>query len=138
MGCEVTKDYAVRLMGTKQHFPILGDGTSQEDFDEALWVMQRQHRTNPTSTTWLDLELYHAGVDPSMIGMEDCDYDDIPQSQLSAGMKDIIVDTKAGEAMKASLKQSQKRKSSGHDENIISDSKKEEARKLFQEEWKSL
>ena len=86
MGCEVTKDYAQRLVGTKKvSYP-------------GPWVMDRQHRTDPKSITWVDLELHHAGVNPLLIGMEDCDYDDTPLSQLATGMKDIIVETKTAEA----------------------------------------
>ena len=76
---------------------MLGQGTTQEDMDEALWVMQRQHLTNPKATTWIDLELHHSGVDPARIGLDDVTYDDIPMSQLSTGMDQIIGEAKKRE-----------------------------------------
>ena len=72
--------------------------------DEALWVMQRQHLTNPKATTWIDLELHHSGVDPSRIGLDDVTYDDIPMSQLSTGMDQIIGETTTAKKLRTGWK----------------------------------
>ena len=117
---------------------MLGQGTTQEDMDEALWVMQRQHLTNPKATTWIDLELHHSRVDPARIGLDDVTYDDIPMSQLSTGMDQIIGETTTAKKIKDGLEKVRKR-DNNHiaDGNWISECKKSEARKRFDEEWRS-
>ena len=81
-------------------FPRLGMGSSQEDLNEALWVLQRQRCTNPKSTAWVDLEMHHSNMDPTAIGMEDIDYNDLPLSQLSTGMKEILRESKSAKKLR--------------------------------------
>ena len=82
----------------------LGQNTTQEDLDEALWVMKRENQTNSRATTWLDLQLHLAGVDAVSIGMEDHDDpDDIPLSQLVAGMQETSVMSIASNRLKEAI-----------------------------------
>ena len=63
--------------------------------------MKHENQTNPRSNTWLDLQLHLAGVDTSSIGMEDHDDpDDIPLSQLVAGMQETSVMSIASNRLK--------------------------------------
>ena len=66
-------------------YPVLSHGTTEEDFREAMWVLERQQ--NGKATTWIDLVRFSSGTHPSAIGLEDYeDPDDIPLSSLVTGM----------------------------------------------------
>jgi len=70
-------------------YPILGPNTTQEDLDEALWVLD--HEGSGNTTTWIDLQLHLEGINPTDIGMDYCDDpDDLPLHQLFSGINQLV------------------------------------------------
>lgn len=138
-GTQISEKYLDQLLGDPEsEYPILGPGTSQEDLDEALWVMQRTNQSKGKATTWIDLQLHREGVDPKSIGYDDVDFDDIPSSQLSHGMHQIASITAAAQSLHEGLNASQKRASDG---KLKCDTRsydlRETSRKVFADDWKS-
>ena len=44
-------------------YPIFGEGTTEDDYNDAMWVLGRKKQKNPKTTTWKDLQLKRANVD---------------------------------------------------------------------------
>ena len=99
----MTEKYIKQLTGSsKKKFPILGDGTTEADYKNAMWVLGRQKQRNPKTTTWKDLQLKHTRVDQKTIGMDDVNFDNLPLSQLSHGMHKVVKETKTAAEIKKS------------------------------------
>ena len=97
----MTEKYLNQLTGDRHSaFPILGEGTTESDYKDAMWVLGRQKQMNPKTTTWKDLQLKHANIDPKTIGMDNVNYDDLPLSQLSHGMHKVVKETKTSTEIK--------------------------------------
>lgn len=114
------------MSGKYSKYPVLGIGTTNEDLEEVLWVLQHQLQTKPLVATWVDLELHLANINPASTGMNNIGYDDIPLSQLSAAKK-IKGSRKAVTAT---------RKKTGSYTGTITDNKHEAAKKQFVDDWK--
>ena len=97
----MTEKYLNQLTGDRHSaFPILGEGTTESDYKDAMWVLGRQKQRNPKTTTWKDLQLKHARVDQKTIGMDDVNFDNLPLSQLSHGMHKDVNETKTSVEIK--------------------------------------
>ena len=100
-------------------------------------MLRRQQQTNPLATTWVDLELHLAGINPASIGMDNVDYDNIPLSQLSTGMNHLVGETSTAKKIKDGLKAvTAKRKKDHTNTGTITDNRRDFARKNFVENWK--
>ena len=97
----MTEDYLKQLTGNgKNKYPILGEGTTEADYNDAMWMLGRQKQRSPKMTTWKDLQLKHASVDQKTIGMDDVDFDNLPLYQLSHGMHKVVNETKTAAEIK--------------------------------------
>ena len=100
----MTEKYLSKLTGNgKNAYPILGEGTTEADYKDAMWVLGRQKEANPKTTTWKDLQLKHANVDQKSVGMDDVDFDNLPLSQLSHGMHTVVNETKTAAEIKKAV-----------------------------------
>ena len=122
----MTPEYAERMVGKNANYPVLCLGTTQDDLDEALWVLKCHRQMKPLATTWVDLELHLKNTDPSSIGKDNVDYNDIPFSQLSAGMREVVEETSTAKKTKDSMeKVTNKRKKIPSTIGTITDEKRE-------------
>ena len=97
----MTEKYLKQLTGDhKDSFAILGEGTTEADYKDAMWVLRRQKQRNPKTTTWKDLQLKHASVDQKTIGMDNVNFDNLPLSQLSHGMYKVANESKTAAEIK--------------------------------------
>ena len=140
----MTSDYLHQMLGnrsaeneTKSNYPVLGEGTSNEDYNDAIWVLDRATGINPKTTTWVDLQLKHAGVKPDSIGLDNVSYDDIPLSQLSHGMQEVIKESKTAAKIKKAIDDvSKKRKTTYSASSHRTDDTLDTERKHFADMWK--
>ena len=99
----MTDQYLKLLMGNANNeYPIFGEGTTEDDYNDAMWVLGRKKQKNPKTTTWKDLQLKRANVDHKSVGMDDVDFDNLPLSQLSHGMHAVVKETKTAAEIKKS------------------------------------
>ena len=84
-------------------YPIFGEGTTEDDYNDAMWVLGRKKQKNPKTTTWKDLQLKRANVDHKSVGMDDVDFDNLPLSQLSHGMHAVVNETKTAAEIKKAI-----------------------------------
>lgn len=100
-------------------------------------MLRRQQQTNPLATMWVDLKLQIAGINPASIGMDNVDYDNIPLSQLSTGMNQLVEATSTAKKLKDGVKAVTAKRKKGHtNTGTVTDNKRKCARKHFMENWK--
>ena len=134
----MTEDYLKQLTGNgKNEYPILGEGTTDADYNDAMWVLGRQKQSCPKTTTWKDLQLKDTSVDQKSIGMDDVDFDNIPLSQLSHGMHTVVNETRAAAEIKKAVSEVGKKRKSTYSSNTHRTSDKlEVARKGISDMWR--
>ena len=81
--------------------------------------------------------MHHANIDPASIEIEDNDYDNILLPPLSTGMVEIMKETRSTQKIKASLQKVRTRKCKFCSFGERTDEKREIARNMFADDWKS-
>ncbi len=108
---QISSEYAKCLIGDPDaDFPVLGPETTEDDLKEALWVIQREQRTEALATTWIDFQMHLDGHDVGDMWSDDLGLDDMPLSQLSAGMDRTTHITAANLKIKEGIEKARKRK----------------------------
>ncbi len=105
-----------------------------------MWVMQREQQSKPVVTTWTDLQMHLLGHNVGDIWSDDNGLDDIPLSQLCAGMDRTTHLTDANLKLKEGIEKARKKRKteSGIDDDLCRpDEEWDDVRALFMAKYKS-
>ena len=123
--------------GEEQIYPILSEGTTEDDYREAMWVLDRQKKGK--STSWIDLVMYTSEIEPSDAGLDDYDDpDEIPLAALTTGMKEYTSVSESNKHIqKAIERSSSKNKEESTQKSVRTYSLREEIVKYVYDGFKS-